>query len=93
MLSRRVSVGMMAAMALAAAGLAGSAVVPSTAAGQKAVMQQAGRRFEFRRQNLWGGGTAWDNGRRFGRGWTNRHQQRLARKKRNQARHRRACRG
>ncbi|MGE0333210.1 MAG: hypothetical protein AB7P37_21225 [Ramlibacter sp.] len=31
--------------------------------------------------------------RRAGYGWTNRHAQRVARKKRNQARHRAACRG
>lgn len=93
MFSRRV--GLMAALALAACALPGSSVVAAggAAGGQKAVLAQEARRFEWRRQNLWGGGTGWETGRRFRRGWTNRHQQRIAKKARNQARHRRACRG
>lgn len=82
---------------LAAAALAMGTMPAGSAVGfaaQKAVQTvAAARRFEFRRENLWGGGTGWETGRRFRRGWTNRHQQRLARKKRNQVRHRRACRG
>lgn len=91
MFSRRI--GLVAALTMGAALAAVAGMGPTVAGGQKAVMQQAGRRFEFRRQNLWGGGTAWDSGRRFRRGWSVAHGKRLARKARNQARHRRACRG
>ncbi len=38
-------------------------------------------------------GSTYGSQRRAGYGWTNKHQQRVATKKRNQARHRAACRG
>lgn len=38
-------------------------------------------------------GSTYGSRRRAGYGWTNKHQQRVATKKRNQARHRAACRG
>lgn len=89
----RFGIGMaIAVAALAFGGVATSA--PAAAAAQKAVMTQSGRRFDVRR-GLFGGANpgGYSAGRRAGYGWTNRHQQRVALKKRNQARHRRACRG
>jgi hypothetical protein len=84
-------------LVLAAAAFAMGSLSAGAAAsyGSNKAVQSAGaaRRFEFRRESLWGGGSAFGNGRRFRRGWSNRHQQRLATKKHNQARHRRACRG
>lgn len=85
------------AMSILLASAAALAVLPAMeaagATNKVALSAQESRRFEFRRENLWGGGSPWDNGRRFRRGWSNRHVQRMAAKKRNQARHRRACRG
>lgn len=83
-------------MVLAATALAFASLpaVTQGAVGQKAVMTAGGRRFEMRRTDPWGfGGMGVRYGRRAGYGWTTRHAQRVARKKRNQARNRAACRG
>lgn len=86
-----------ASMFLLAAAAALAAVPASAveaAATQKALTTAgAARRLQFRRDDLWGGGSGWDSGRRFRHGWSSRHVQRMATKKRNQARNRRAHRG
>lgn len=86
-----------ALMVAAALGL-GSIAGAGTPAGQ--MIEKAAVRPQQPRQNkrggIFGGDDAVRTGgdaRRGARGWSNRHVQRTALKKRNQARHRAACRG
>lgn len=85
---------MVAALAVMAAAGVGTSAIAVTASADKAVMPAAGRRYNAQ-QGLFGGGmgSGCGNSRRAGYGWTNRHAQRVARKKRNRARHRAAGRG
>lgn len=91
------SMGRSALMVAAALGLS-SFVGAGTPAAQ--LIEKAAVRPQQPRQNkrggIFGGGDDVVTGgrpRRAGRGWSNRHVQRMALKKRNQARHRAACKG
>lgn len=92
MFSRRM--GLMGLAAAAALAIGGSSAAAASASSNKAVQVTERRRYDTRR-GIFDDGDFGSHkiGRRAGYGWTNRHQQRVAKKKRNQARHRRACRG
>lgn len=91
------SMGRSALMVVAALGL-GSIAGAGTPVGQ--MIEKAAARPQQPRQNKRGGIFGGDvdvrasgSRHRAGPGWSNRHVQRMALKKRNQARHRAACRG
>lgn len=91
---------------MAAVASAGFGVVRSTTLDAPGISQQTQRDMNKQSQKplkhtsntirgLLGGGigSSYGSQRRAGYGWTNKHQQRVATKKRNQARHRATCRG
>jgi hypothetical protein len=83
-----------AAAALAMGSIASSGAAMQLTAQKAVVSPTGGRRFETRRERF-GGAPAFgaSHSRRSAYGWTNAHQKRVAQKKRNQARHRKACGG
>lgn len=93
MYSRRM--GLMGLATAAVLAIGGLAAAGASASPNKAVTTIEARRFNTRRGIFGGGGDFGSHGsaRRSAYGWTNRHQQRVSRKKRNQARHRAACKG
>jgi len=98
--------GLLAAISMAAVASASFGVVQSSTLNSPGLSQKAQWDIQKQSQNplkpisnsmsgLIGSGIGANYGtrRRAGYGWTNKHQQRVSTKKRNQARHRAACRG
>ncbi len=86
---------LLAGLALGMAALVGGAATPGAGLIEKAAVRPQQPR-QNKRGGIFGGGDDVLTGgqaRRAGRGWTNRQVQRMSVKKKNQARHRRACKG